>query len=335
MKRLFVLLLAWGLLLTVPVRALTDEEMETALHEAGMAALEQCIDETMTDVEKITALHDWLCLQSDYGPAPRAQTAYGAVVDGTAVCTGYAEGLAFLANLAGLDAVSTYSASIDHAWILVTLDGERYFCDSTWDDGKNAKMGLIRHKYMLFNENNAAETSRCGWDSAEAVPGGPLEEIPWASAVTRVIFREGYAYYIDEGFRLVRCDRETWETEELLNFEDRWPVWEDESMVYEELYTGLILIRDRLYFNTPWAIYSADVEGKHLKIEHSPDTSEGYIYGIAIRDGVLCYSLATAPDAVVYDVVDSGIFCWGAWGYENDPGDLWAAILRRVGGKTE
>lgn len=339
MKKTFAAIFAAILILltvlSTTVRALTDEERDAALREAAQVAIDLVIDESMTDVEKITALHDWLCLNTDYGLAPRAETAYGAIVNGTAVCTGYAEALAYLANLAGLDAVSTYSAAVDHAWILVTLDGERYFCDSTWDDGKNAKMGLIRHQYMLFNEENAADTNRYGWDSPEPVPGGALEGIPWASAITRVIFEGDWAWYIDGEFRLVRCDRETWETEILLDFEDRWPVWEDDSKVYTELYTGLILLRDRLYFNTPWAIYSVDTDGEHLKIEFSPDTTAGLVYGIAIRDGAFCYSLATEPDAVTYEVLDTGLFCWGAWGYESDPADLWAAILQRMGGKTE
>lgn len=102
-------------------------------------------------------------------------------------------------------------------------------------------------------------------------------------------------------------------------------------MVYTELYTGLILIRNRLYFNTPWAIYSADMDGQHLKIEYSPDTSEGLVYGIAVRDGDLCYSLAREPDTVTYEVLDSGIFCWGAWGYENDPANLWENLKKLVG----
>lgn len=335
MKKLFLVLLILLGLLSTPALAFTEEEMDAALLEAAQAAIDQCVDESMTDVEKITALHDWMCLNVDYGLAPRAQTAYGAIVEGAAVCTGYAEGLAYLANLAGLDAVSTYSAAVDHAWILVTLDGQRYFCDCTWDDGKNAKMGLIRHKYMLFNENNAADTNRYGWDSTESVPGGALEEVPWANAVTRVIFEGDWAWYIDGEFRLIRCDRATWETETLLDFEDRWPVWEDDSMVYTELYSGLVLIRDRLYFNTPWAIYSVDADGGHLKIEFSPDTSEGFLYGIAVRDGDLCYSLARSPDDVTYEVSDSGLFCWGAWGYENDPADFWEDILRRMGGKSQ
>ncbi len=327
MKRFLALMLALGLIGSVPAQALSAGAEEAALQEVGLAALEQCVAEDMTDVEKITVLHDWLCLHTDYGLAPRAQTAYGALVDGAAVCTGYAAGLAYLAELAGLEAVSTYSAAIDHAWILVTLDGGRYFCDSTWDDGKNAKIGLIRHKYMLFSETTAGETNRYGWDSTETVPGGALEAIPWAEAVTRVIFQEEWAYYINDAFQLIRCDRETWETQVLLERADRWPVWEDETLVYEELYTGLILRGDRLYFNTPWAVYSVTTEGESLKTEFTlPADRDGCIYGIAIREGRLCYSLATAPDAVLYEVLDTGLFCWGAWGYEKEPEDLWAAL---------
>ncbi len=331
MKKICLILAFCLGLMCVSALALTEEERSAALYDTGMAALEQVVDESMTDVEKLTVLHDWMSLHCDYGLSPNGQTAYGALVEGTAVCTGYADGFAYLAELAGLEGVSTYSAAVDHAWILATLDGARYFCDCTWDDGKNAKIGLIRHKYMLFNETNAADTNRIGWDSTESVPGGPLEDVPWAAAVTRVIFDEGYAWYIDEEFRLIRCDRTTWETEILLDFEDRWPVWEDDSMVYTELYTGLVLVRDRLYFNTPWAIYSVDRDGKHLKIEVTPDTTEGYIYGIAVREGDLCYSLATGPDDLTYKILDSGIFCWGAWGSDNRVEYFWENIKKLMG----
>jgi len=330
MKKFCLFLAVWLGLLSMPALALTEEEKAAALRETAEAALEQCVDAAMTDVEKLTVLHDWMSLRCDYGLSPNGQTAYGAVVEGTAVCTGYADGFAYVAELAGLEGVSTYSAAVDHAWILATLDGTRYFCDCTWDDGKNAKIGLIRHKYMLFNETNAAETNRVGWDSEESVPGGALENVPWSAAVTRVIFDGDYAWYIDGEFCLVRCDRATWETEILLDFEDRWPVWEDSSMVYTELYSGLVLVRDRLYFNTPWAIYSVDTDGENLKIEVTPDTAEGYIYGIAVREGNLCYSLATGPDDLNYDILDSGIFCWGAWGCENSTDHLWNNIRKLI-----
>ena len=312
MKRFIAALLAAAALLTRPALALTDEEMDAAADEAGRAAIAVCADEEMTDLEKLTVLHDWLALHCDYGATLRGDTPYGALVEGTAVCRGYASGYARLAALAGLDGADTYSEVLDHAWILVTLDGGRYFSDCTWDDGKNQKLGLIRHTYFLFDSQSAAEIGHYGWDSTEAVTGGELESVPWREAVTRVIFDGGFAYYIDGDFRLRRCDRATWTTETLFSLDDRWP---EEEGVRHELYTGLILVRNRLYFNTPYAVCYFDLRTGETRTALTPDTSKRLIYGIAERGGTLCYSLADSSDDLLYDVVDTGISLRGAWGY--------------------
>lgn len=312
MKRSVCVFLALALLLSSPALALTGEEMDAAALAAGQAALSACVTEDMTDLEALTALHDWLALRCDYGATLRGETAYGALAEGTAVCVGYAEGYALLASLAGLDGVMTYSESIDHAWILATLGGARYFSDATWDDGKNQKLGLIRHAYFLFDEKNAADTSHIGWDSAERVPGGALEDVPWREAVTRVIFSGAYAYYLDSDFRLVRCDRRTWETQCLAAAPDRWP---DEETAVPVLYTGLILARERLYFNTPAAIRYYDLRTGAVRTVLTPDIGNGCIYGIGLRNGRLCYSVAESASAPDYDVIDTGISLQGAWGY--------------------
>ena len=312
MRRFLAVLLASAALLVSPALALTDGEMDAAADEAGLAAVAACADEGMTDLEKLTALHDWLALNCDYGATLRGDTAYGALVEKTAYCRGYAAGYARLASLAGLDGADTYSEQLDHAWILATLDGGRYFSDCTWDDGKNQKLGLIRHTYFLFDAANASSIGHYGWDSSETVPGGPLEDAPWLAAVTRVIFDGDYAYYIDGDFRLWRCDRATWKTEELSACGDRWPV---EEGVRHELYTGLILVRDRLYFNTPTEIRYYDLRSGEVKTALTPDTSARLIYGIAYQNGTLCYSRSDSSGSLLYDVIDTGISLRGAWGY--------------------
>lgn len=315
LKRFLTIYLLLALLLSVPALALSDEEMDAAAQEAAEKAVAACAAEDMTDLETLTALHDWMALHCDYGASPRSGTAYGALAEGSAVCTGYAAGYACLAAAAGLDGVSTYSAEIDHAWILATLDGTRYFSDCTWDDGKNQKLGLIRHKYFLFNEGNAAQTGHLGWDSAEFVPGGALEAVPWTAAVTRVIFDGDYAYYFDSSFRLIRCDRATWQTEVLLTLSDRWPDLDRTDGKTPEIYSGLVLLRGRLYFNTPERICYYDLAEGTVKTAVTPDTSAGCIYGVGVENGRLCYSLAESESAVLYDVIDTGISARTAWGY--------------------
>ena len=313
MKRLFGLILALALLPGTLALALTDEELSAAADEAGRAAIAACVRPDMTDLETLTALHDWLALQCDYGATLRGETAYGALAEGTAVCVGYAEGYARLAALAGLDGVMTYSEDMDHAWILATLDGARYFTDVTWDDGKNQKLGLVRHAYFLFDAQNALDTGHYGWDSAEAVPGGALEAVPWTEAVTRVIFAGPYAYYLDGDFRLLRCDRATWETEVLASMPDRWP--DADNALVPEQYTGLVLVRDRLYFNTPRAVCYYDLRTGAVRAALTPDTSAGLLYGLGVKNGTLCVSLAADKSTLDYAVLDTGISAVGAWGY--------------------
>lgn len=310
MKRLLALLAALALLLSCPAFASedADAEREAAAFAAAGAAVAACTDDGMSDIEKLTALHDWLALHCDYGATLRGMTAYGALVEGTANCVGYAEGYAALARLAGLDGVSTYSESIDHAWILATLDGVRYFSDCTWDDGKRARIGLIRHEYWLFDEDDAASIGHVGWDSGETVPGGPLELAPWGAAVTRVIFHRDYAYYIDAGFTLVRCDRATWETEPLA-------VLSDERWDGEELCTSLIRMGGTLIYNTPREVRCVDLEGGSMRTLCAPDTSERLVYGVGVRDGRLCYTQAEEAGSIAYDLVDMGVPALWAWGY--------------------
>lgn len=314
LKRGWVLCVLLAVMLSVPARAITEEEMETAARKAAQSAVVSCVTEDMTDVEKLTVLHDWMALHCDYGASPHGGSAYGALVEGVAVCTGYAQGYAYLAEAAGLRGAYTYSAEIDHAWILATLDGVRYFSDCTWDDGKHQKMGYIRHSYFLFNQNNASLTGHTGWDSTETVAGGRLEAVPWASAVTRVIFDGDYAYYFDTDFRLIRCDRSSWRTEVLLTVYDRWS-GAGKTLGREELYTGLVLLRGRLYYNTTNRICWYDPETGETGTALTPALAEGRIFGLGVRDGRLCYSVAESQDDALYDVVDTGISARSAWGY--------------------
>lgn len=292
-----------------------DGDKTARLEARTQAVLDACVAADMSDVETLTALHDWLCLFCEYAPTPESENAYGSVVEGMAVCVGYAAGYAHLAEAAGLAGTATYSEEIDHAWILATLDGTRYFSDTTWDDGKGPCLGRVEHEYFLFNEDNAAERDHTGWDSPEQVPGGGLEAVPWADAVTRVIFRDGWCWYFDRELDLCRCDRESWQAHTLLSLDTVWPVLDQEGYVYVDPYTSLVLLGDRLWFNTPYDICSVALDGTDLRTELTPDTSQALVYGLGVRDGYLCYSLAQTPDDVVFDIVPTDIPAADAWGY--------------------
>lgn len=67
---------------------------------------------------------------------PKIHSAYGALVEGDAVCDGYAKAYQYLLYKVGIKAhlATGTTNSGGHAWNLVQLDGDWYYTDPTWDD---------------------------------------------------------------------------------------------------------------------------------------------------------------------------------------------------------
>ncbi len=69
---------------------------------------------------------------------PQAYTAYGALVEGKAVCEGYARALQLLFHEAGIEGVPVTgrdnAAGNGHMWNMVRIHGALYYLDATYDD---------------------------------------------------------------------------------------------------------------------------------------------------------------------------------------------------------
>lgn len=92
------------------------------------------VTESMTDVEKARVYAQYLCrtCEYDYSFSRVSHTAYGALINGSAVCEGYTAAYNILLKLEGINA-STAQAP-DHIWTTATLDGIPYHIDVTWCD---------------------------------------------------------------------------------------------------------------------------------------------------------------------------------------------------------
>lgn len=129
------------------------EKLERAL-EAAMHVLHAGMDE----FQKELALHDWLashCIYSMNSSSP--YTAYGALVEGGAVCEGYAKAMQLLLQRAGIRSflmtgkVETGGEIGGHMWNVVTIGGENYHLDVTWDASRSEE-GLIQHAYFNLSD---------------------------------------------------------------------------------------------------------------------------------------------------------------------------------------
>ncbi|MCQ2514786.1 MAG: hypothetical protein MJ089_06855 [Ruminococcus sp.] len=80
--------------------------------------------------------------------------AYGVLVEGNAVCEGYARAVNLLCNEFGIECVnvSGMSKTQNHIWNCVKINGEWYQLDVTWNDPDTEDDELAR--YMFFNLND-------------------------------------------------------------------------------------------------------------------------------------------------------------------------------------
>lgn len=99
----------------------------------------------MSDYEKELYFHDELFQICDYDNNSEigrdSYTAYGALVNGSAVCEGYSRAMQYLLDSVGIQnylitgkATNSDGSVEGHMWNIVTIDNKNYHLDATWDD---------------------------------------------------------------------------------------------------------------------------------------------------------------------------------------------------------
>ena len=134
----------------------------TAQDVAAMQVkLDQLVDQAntlcQTDLEKVFYVHEWLVQNIAYDREHLSDDVQddhnlrGALLEGTAVCDGYAKTYALTLRKLGITGVLVTSKDLGHAWNMVELDGNWYQVDCTWDDPVDGsdQLGYCMHKHLL------------------------------------------------------------------------------------------------------------------------------------------------------------------------------------------
>lgn len=139
------------------------------------------IDETikpgMSDYDKAKALHDYLCNTTDYdhrvdnGNMPfQSYTAYGALLNQYAVCSGYGYAYELLLQEVGIpvEYVSGKAKGMNHGWNIVQIDGEWYHVDATWDTPSRSDGDAPYMTYFLKSDNYFLSHGHSLWKSSHS-----------------------------------------------------------------------------------------------------------------------------------------------------------------------
>lgn len=119
-----------------------------------------------SDYQKVKLIHDFIVNNTRYQFTSNCYSAYGALVEGKAVCQGYAQLAYKMLTEAGLKCytitgkANNGSGTQSHAWNIVRVGKKWYYLDVTWDDPTGGG-DVLRYDYFLvgksrFEKNHTA-----------------------------------------------------------------------------------------------------------------------------------------------------------------------------------
>ena len=173
-----------------------------------------------SEFESVLKLHDAIIDRTEYNfdsasalgagirnneAAVRGMSAYACLVDGCAVCSGYAKAFQTVAAMLGIRSRRVTGIKLDgggpHEWNIVWVDGEPYHLDVTWDDPVFAGgvQGFRTYDYFCVTTEEILKTHGISADA----------EAPLCTATGNNYFvRKGYClkkYGFDEAARIIRA----------------------------------------------------------------------------------------------------------------------------------
>jgi len=133
--------------------------------ETGRLA-RKLIHPDMTEREKYMAIHSYLLEHVEYDmhaalnqgiEASNAFSAYGALIDGLAVCDGISAAFAMICRAANLPCIYVASPEMNHSWNAVWYQGEIRYIDTTYE-----LTGNTEDRYFMVTESQLARDHK--WD---------------------------------------------------------------------------------------------------------------------------------------------------------------------------
>lgn len=145
------------------------KEDQISLRNKRDEIITHTIKDSMSDYEKVKAVHDYIINNSRYDMdlfekgtvEEESYTAYGTLVSGVSVCEGYAKSMKYLLDEIGVESLVVIgeSRNQNHAWNLVKLDGEYYHIDATWDDPiTNNGDNILQYNYFNLSDTQISKS---------------------------------------------------------------------------------------------------------------------------------------------------------------------------------
>ena len=176
---------------------------------AEVAHILSGVDDTMTDLEKIMYVHDYLAYTASYDKSTplsiEAFYPYGITVLDQGVCDSYAKTMVMLLTKMGIHSQYILSTSMDHSWIMVEVNGSWYQMDPTWDDptglaeGYTDYPGRVFHDFALRTDSEFKSgliADHYGWSTSRTATNTAFSNWFVHDVTGRLWYVDGLWYYV-------------------------------------------------------------------------------------------------------------------------------------------
>lgn len=143
--------------ITVHVTPTYSLEQIELLESTVTDVLKQTITKELSTEEKIKAIHDYIINNTKYDidrsdkkvTIYQSDTAYGALIEHYAICSGYADSMKLFLDRLGI--LNYKISSENHVWNFVYLNDNWYHLDLTWDDPVTSNgEDVLEYDYFLI-----------------------------------------------------------------------------------------------------------------------------------------------------------------------------------------
>ena len=140
----------------------TKEEI-TEINYVVNNTINTLIRKDMTNEEKIKTIHDNIINNTEYDTLKtkniqdntyKSNTAYGVLIQGYGVCSGYSDAMAIFLNALNIENYRISNST--HIWNLVHINGVWVHLDATWDD-PISQFNANGDTYFLINYNELSK----------------------------------------------------------------------------------------------------------------------------------------------------------------------------------
>ncbi len=300
-----------------PSYRMTGKELEAARALVDERLDEICagVDENWSDFEIALYLHDYLCLHFSYDTTYQFYDMYSFLTKGRGVCQAYTLTYIALLERYGIASDVAVSTDMNHIWNVITLGGQYYHVDVTWDDPIPDQAGQALHENFLRSDAGIGETGHYAWVSDHACASEAYERTFVVDVNAPFVYTAGQWFFADGEARTISAaDFGTMGTQSVLQTDEKW-LTPDGGSYYIDAFLGAGAYRGNLIYNTPNRVFAKNLQSG-VVVEIQAELPRGMqIFGLWVDGDTVYYSVSDTPDGSMQtlsvNIADLADYLWG------------------------